>query len=141
MTPLTRILIALCCAGLSAVIHAHDLSRECPTSVAPGDDSISPFDLIWDVAGGTTSRSRRAASDGDAVGFPLVAALAADNKLKLLFSGSFSPDSPCLLEGVLEFANQDGVPLDEVKPVILTKDGFTLILDPSPGSASRCAIG
>jgi hypothetical protein len=130
-----RMLTGLLCSGLSTLVYAHDLIRECPSSAIAISDQRIHSELIWAVTDGTSACPRK--TPGDALGLPLAAVLAPDSVLELLISGSFAEDTTCRLEGVFEFADQNGVPQEELPPVVLTGDGFTFTLYQPTDEGSR----
>ena len=126
MLILFRTLLVCLISGLSVAAQANGTFRYCPASPVAdvSGDSVSPFQLIWDVSGGVESQSPR----GPAVGYPLSAVLAPDNVLKLLFAGSFAEDSTCALEGTLVFADENSEPQDELPVGLAGGDGMTFTL-------------
>jgi hypothetical protein len=130
-----RIVIVLLLGGLCTVVQANGTFRYCPASpvAAVSGDSTSPFELIWDVSGGTESRK----ASGKTAGFPLSAVLAPDNVLELLFAGSFAADSTCVLEGTLVFADENSEPLDDHPVSLAGGDGMTFTLYQPKEEAGR----
>ena len=121
-----RVVIVLLLGGLCTTAQANGSFRYCPASPVAevSGDSVSPFQLIWDVSDGTTSQSRT----GAAAGYPLSAVLAPDNVLELLFAGSLAEDSACVLEGTLVFADENSEPLAEQPVGLAGGDGMTFTL-------------
>jgi hypothetical protein len=113
--------------GLCMTAQANGSFRYCPASPVAADyHNVDPFELIWDIDGGTTTQSRKAS--GKTAGFPLSAVLAPDDVLELLFAGSLAEDSTCVLEGTLVFADENSEPQDELPVGLAAGDGMTFTL-------------
>jgi hypothetical protein len=137
MTRLIRSLIVLLCTGFATLAPAHNLIRECPSSsTAYSGDSTGSSKYIYELFPYGPAKQSSGESPGEYVGFTLHVEGSAGNLLELVFSGKFSPDSPCKLTGAVEFAGPNGE-LKEEKPVIVTHDGYTLILEPFSGDEGR----
>ena len=106
MKTLTRILVVLCCSGLSLAVHANGSFRDCPSSpVAFDRDGVDPLDLIWDLDDGGTS------------GAP-------GEQLSLLFAAPLASGSGCRIEGAVEFYDAQGAPVGEPQRVQLPPARF-----------------
>jgi hypothetical protein len=55
MSQSIRVVLVLLLGGLCTAVQANGSFRDCPSVVAGTDDDVSPLDLIWDVADGTSS--------------------------------------------------------------------------------------
>ena len=109
--------------GLCTAAQANGSFRDCPSVAAGTDDDVSPFDLIWDVADGTTS-------------------VAPGEQLSLLFAAPLASDSGCQIEGEVEFYDGLGAPLGEPQTVHLPPARFQdFLLSYNGSTGGRGIVG
>ena len=113
--------------GLCTAAQANGSFRDCPASPVAAThsngDSVSPFELIWDIDDGTTS-------------------VAPGEQLSLLFAAPLASDSGCQIEGEVEFYDGLGAPLGEPQTVHLPPARFQdFLLSYNGSTGGRGIVG